>query len=72
MNDALTGELPPPDFNLTAAIQHELQITGGHAEPEAIAERVVRNIPDGCLRALMVHELMPRRVAVEAERLESS
>jgi hypothetical protein len=72
MSYTLSGEAPPaPDFNLSAAIQHELSISGGHAEPEEIAARVVRNIPDGCLRAVVAHELMPRAVVDEAERLHA-
>lgn len=72
MHDTLSGEAPPPpDFNLSAAIQHELSISGGHAQPADIAARVVRNIPDGCLRGVLAHDLVPRAVADEAERMQA-
>ena len=61
-----TDGLAPPDFNLSAAICRELDRSGSTEEPRLIAERIARQIPDGCLRAILVHEFLPMRVAREA------
>jgi hypothetical protein len=65
-NAVETGGFTVPDYNLTAAICRELDRANPSEEPGAIAERVASQIPDGCLRAVLMHEFLPRRVATEA------